>query len=89
MSPMLSPVLLGLQGLVFALWAFLMFRALFRLRRRAVLRSGRTFPGVRDALEGYAAFLREPDFRTDRRVLGAVTLLLFALIALNVQLMRG
>ena len=80
---------LAIQAVVFALWAFLMFRALFRLRRRAVLRSGRAFPGLGDTLEGYAAFLRDPEFRTDRRVLGAVTLLMFALIALNAYLTRG
>lgn len=82
----MMPVLLALQSLVFAGWAFLMFRSLFRLRRRAVARSGKTFPGVFDTLEGWGAFLSLPEFQSDRRLLGAVTLLMFALIGLNVWL---
>jgi hypothetical protein len=83
-----NPVLLGVQGLVFALWAVLMFHTLFRLRRRAVARTGKTVPGVGDTLEGWRAFLTLPEFRGLRRLLGAVTVLMFALILLNV-LMAG
>ena len=82
----MNPVLLGLQGVVFLIWAGLMFRALFRLRARAVQRSGRTFPGLLDTLEGYGAFLTLPEFRRDRRLLGAATLALFAMIAVNVAM---
>lgn len=82
----MNPVLLGVQSVVFVLWAALMFRALFRLRARAVGRSGRPFPGVIDTLEGYGAFLRLPEFRRDRRILGVVTLALFGLIALNLAM---
>ncbi len=78
--------LLAVQAAVFALWAFLMFRTLFRLRRRAVARSGRSVPGVGDTLEGWTAFLRLPDYRADRRLLAGVTLLMFALIALHIWL---
>jgi hypothetical protein len=85
----MNPILLGVQGLVFALWAVLMFHILFRLRRRAVQRTGKFIPGVGDTFEGWGAFLRLPEFRALRRLLGAVTLLLFALIALNVVLARG
>jgi hypothetical protein len=83
------PVLLGLQGLVFAAWAVLMFRTLLRLRRRAVARTGRPFPGLSATFEGFGAFLTAPEFRTDRRLLGAVTLALFALIFLNLRLAQG
>ena len=82
----MNPVLLGLQGVVFVLWAGLLFRALFRLRARAVGRSGRTFPGLIDTLESYGAFLTLPDYRRDRRLLGLATLALFAILAVNVAM---
>lgn len=85
----MNPALLAVQGVVFAAWAFLMFRSLFRLRRRAVERSGRMIPGVRDTLEGYRAFLTLPEFRGDRRLLGAATLALFALTLMAALLPRG
>mgnify|MGYP001224256898 CR=1 FL=1 len=81
--------LLAVQALVFGLWAVLMFRTLFRLRRRSVARSGKLVPGVGDTLEGWGAFLKHPEFRTDRRLLGAVTVLMFALIGLNAWMPRG
>ncbi len=81
--------LLGLQAVVFAIWTFLMFRTLFRLRARAVRRSGRMFPGVIDTLEGYRALVLLPEYRSDRRLLLAATLTLFALILLGVWLREG
>lgn len=78
--------LLAVQGLVFLLWAVLMFRGLFALRRRAVARSGRMIPGPGATLDGFAAFLRDPEFRRERNRLGLVTVLLFALVAANIAL---
>ena len=78
----MTNVLLAVQGIVFALWGFLMFRTLFRLRARAVARSGQAFPGLGATLESFGAFLTDPVFARDRRLLGAVTLAMFALIAL-------
>lgn len=85
----MSPVLLAVQGAVFLAWAVLMFRSLFRLRRRAIHRSGRMFPGIRDTLEGSRAFLTLPEFRAERRLLGAATLILLALILMGVWLSKG
>lgn len=78
---------LGVQGVVFAVWTVLMFRTLFRLRARAVARSGQAVPGLSATLEAYSAFLRLPEYRSDRRVLGAATALMFVMIALNPVLM--
>ncbi len=69
------------EGIVFAVWAFLMFRTLFRLRARAVRETGASFPGPVSTLKYFGLFLRAPEYRRDRRLLLAVTLLLFALIA--------
>jgi hypothetical protein len=82
----MNPVLLGLQAVVFVVWGALMFRALFMLRARAVQRSGQSFPGLGATLESYGAFLGLPEFRRDRRLLGAATLALFGMIAVNVAL---
>ena len=78
---------LGVQGVAFAVWAVLMFRTLFRLRARAVARSGRAVPGLSATLEAFGAFLHLPEYRDDRRALGAATGLMFVLIALTSALM--
>lgn len=80
----MTPVFLAVQAVVFGVWAVLMFHTLFRLRRRAVMRTGAVFPGLGDTLEGWRAFLTLPEFRGLRRLLGGVTALMFALILLNV-----
>lgn len=85
----MTGLLLAVQAAVFGLWAVLMFRNLFRLRRRAIETSGRAFPGPVTTLIQFRDFLRLPEFRRDRRLLAAVTLLMFALIALNAWLPRG
>jgi hypothetical protein len=81
-------VLLGVQGVVFALWAFWMFRCLFRLRRWAVAQSGSVFPGPVVTLRSFAGFATLPEYARDRRILLALTLVLFALIALWAALVR-
>ena len=82
----MNPALLGLLAVLFVAWAGLMFRALFLLRARAVQRSGSTFPGLGATLDSYGAFLTLPEFRRDRRILGALTLALFGMIAVTVAL---
>lgn len=71
--------LLSVQGLLFLFWAMLMFRTLFRLRRRAVADCGQAFPGLGATLRAWRAFLTEPGWRRDRRLLGALTLALVAM----------
>lgn len=72
-------VVLTLQGAVFAVWAFWMFKVLFALRRRAVAETGRAFPGPGATLKQVADFLQVPEFASDRRVLGGLTAGLVAL----------
>jgi hypothetical protein len=77
----MSPLLI-LEGLVFALWAFLMFRSLFRLRARAARETGSAFPGPFATLRAVGDWLRDPATKSDRMTLLAVTLVLFAIIAI-------
>jgi hypothetical protein len=65
-------VWLAVQGVLFAVWAVAAFRTLLRLRARAVAESGRMFPGPGPTLQAFGAFLREPGFARDRRVLGGL-----------------
>lgn len=78
--------LMGATGLVFAIWAYLMFRTLMDQRRRATQRTGSVFPGLRDALIEWGHWLRSPGRKADRRQLAAATFALVVLIALNVML---
>ena len=78
-----SLILLTLQGILFAFWAYLMFRTLFRLRKRGVEKSGSFNPGPLTMLGEFRNFLTLPEDRVDRNRLGLVTLLLFGIIALS------
>lgn len=71
---------LGVQAVVFAVWAFHAFRVLFHLRARVVEESDRAFPGMAVTLRMFRAFAQEPRYARDRRLLLGLTLLLFALI---------
>lgn len=75
--------LLAVQGVVFAVWAFLAFRTLFRLRARAVAASGQMFPGLSATLAAFAGFWRDPEHGVDRRAMGWSTAAMVAMIALN------
>jgi len=78
------------QGLVFLLWAYLMFRTLFRLARiaqdRQTRAGGGPIPGPGQTLRAWHDFATRAEHRPDRNRLIAVTLLLFALIALTAWL---
>lgn len=78
-------ILLVVQGAVFALWCVLMFRTLFRLRRHAIAKGAGPIPGITPSLGAWRDFLTLPPFRAERRLLGAVTLLLLALSALHAR----
>ena len=77
-------MLLWLQGLVFAIWAVLMFLWLFDLRRRAVTRTGQAFPGPGSFLGSVVDWWRDPAMAQRRWLLPALTVLLFALIVAGV-----
>lgn len=72
---------LAAQAVLFAVWAFVAFRILFRLRARAVAESGAAFPGLRATLAAFAGFLREPGFARERRLLAVLTAALLAMSA--------
>ena len=72
--------MLGVQGAVFVVWTIMMFRTLFRLRARAVAETGSSLPGPIATLRMFGAFVTEPGYQRDRRILGALTLVLIALI---------
>lgn len=80
-------ILLAVQGTVFALWTFLMFRTLFRLRRRAIAGGAGPMPGLTPTLAVWRQFLSFPAHRSERWLLGAVTLLLLALSGLHAILL--
>lgn len=66
-------------GIVFAMWAFSMFRTLFAMRRRAVERTGKSMPGPADTLREWGIWLRDPAFRQERRQLMFMTFCVLAL----------
>lgn len=71
-----------LGGVVFALWAFQLFRVLFMLRRRATARTGKNFPGPLDALKDWGGFLTAPEDTRARRMLALTMVAMFAWIAM-------
>lgn len=75
-------MVLALQAVIFAVWAVIAFRSLFRLRAHVVRQTGQAMPGLAAALGGFRAFVTDPAFRGDRRALGAATAALAAVMAL-------
>ena len=71
---------------IFLLWTVLMFRTLFRLRRRGEEKSGSVFPGPGETLGQWRNWLTSPEDRSERRWLGLTTLAMFAWIAINAML---
>ena len=72
-------ILLTLQGVIFAVWAGLMFRTLFLLARRARQDTGSAIVGPAQALKQWRRWLTAPDDRSARRLLGLVTALMLCL----------
>ena len=73
------PGLLILQGAIFALWAVLAFRALARIRARAVTAAGTPWPGLKAQTAALRAYFADPGESHARRWLLGLTLLLLAL----------
>jgi len=76
--------LLGLQGIVFAAWAWLVFRTLFRLY--AMAREGSVMPGPSRAVRIFRTFATAPAHARDRRRLVVLTCALFAVSVLGTAL---
>lgn len=74
---------LALQGVIFAIWTWVAFRTLFRLRALAVARSGHLFPGPGPMLTSVAEWMRDPAEAERRRLLGSTTLVLLGLAAVS------
>ena len=69
-----------LQGIVFAAWAFFMFRNLFRLWGDIAARTGSYFSlDMPLILDVYATFFTAGKYRFDRRALLLLTILVIAL----------
>ena len=75
--------ILAVTAAVFAVWAYLLFRTVTDQRRRATRRTGQVFPDLRAALEEWRHWLTAPDRARDRRQVLTVTLVLLALLGLN------
>ena len=73
----LATVLLVLQSLLFVLWAFLMFRALFGIRRRYSAETGKTWIGPIAVFGVYGAYLKNPDYSHEKRAILVVLALFF------------
>ena len=71
-------ILLVLQGVLFILWAFLMFRALFGIRRRHSAATGQMWIGPVAAFGVYWAYLKDPDHAGEKRRILLVLCLFFA-----------
>lgn len=74
-------VLMVLQAVVFAIWAFYAFRSVFRLRADAVAATGKPWPGPAASLRAFAGFATLPKYAQDRRRMLVLTLLLLGLSA--------
>lgn len=70
---------LAVQGVVFALWAFVAFRSLFRLLAALQKTTGQPLPGLRSTLSAPGLFLTDPHFAPDRKALAVLTPLLLIL----------
>ncbi|GHF66649.1 hypothetical protein [Seohaeicola zhoushanensis] len=71
-------LMLALGAVIFAAWAYNMFRVLFLLRKRAEAESGRPFPGPGQALRQWGRFFRGPEDKPLRQRLTGLTMGLLA-----------
>ena len=62
----LLPVIVGLQGAVFLVWAVLAFHWLFALRAEAVAKTGQALPSMKAQLQAVRAGLVEPRYHGHR-----------------------
>ena len=85
-------ILMAAQAVIFGAWAFWMFRTLFALRRDVVERSGKQGfyqPSVAETLTSFGWFFTEARYARHRRILGILTLALFATIAIRAFTIAG
>ncbi len=77
-----------LMGLVFLVWAVMMFSTLFTLRARAAEKTGQAISGPGSFAKEIGHWLRSPEDKSTRRTLFFLT---FVLVVMTVQnaLMAG
>ena len=80
-------IYLAVEGFVFLLWAYLMFRALFGILGRHRAATGKQWIGPVEVFSVYGSYLRDPAAWPERRRLLIVTAILLALIFLSPVLM--
>lgn len=78
----LGIIALGLFGVVFIAWAYMMFRTMFLIRKRAAERTGKMFPGPLTALAEYKIFFTSAHDKNEKNLLLVTTLGLFMTTAL-------
>ncbi|WP_420396650.1 hypothetical protein [Nioella sp.] len=79
-------ILLIAQGLCFALWAVLSFRAVFQICAIAAGRSGQMFPGPVSFLSALGVWLKDPSHRLTQ---GLWTLSFFGIMAPSLVIAIG
>ena len=76
----LAIFLLVAQGVLFVIWAVLMFRALFGIRRRYQAETGHVWIGPIAVFGVYGAYLKDVRFRRERRFI-VLVLALFIVVS--------
>lgn len=74
-----------LEALVFAAWAFMMYRMLFTLRSRDADQNGGPFPSTGGFIAQLKFWLKSDEDKQDRKTLFFLTFVLVAMIAMNVM----
>ncbi|MEB8387042.1 hypothetical protein OO012_07375 [Rhodobacteraceae bacterium KMM 6894] len=72
---------LGLSSLIFVLWAFLMFRTLFRMSRAARAKAaerGASWPSMTEQFQEFGALFTAPRYRRDLLQLIGLSVALWA-----------
>lgn len=85
----LSLTLLIVQTLLFVVWAFLMFRALFGILGRYRRESGRSWIGPIAVFGVYWRYLKDPAYRREKWAILVLLVLIFVLIFLRINLMSA
>lgn len=74
-----------LEALVFAAWAYMMYRMLFTLRGRDADEGGGMFPSTGGFMAQLKYWLGSDEDKQDRKTLFFLTFVLAAMIAMNVM----
>jgi len=77
-------VYLSLMAVIFAIWAFLMFRMLWQMNRDSLDRQAKTgggyFTWVGHSLRSFFGYFREVQYKSERRRLILITVVMMTMI---------